>query len=176
MDEKILFYIFTSIALFAAGGVVFSKDLVREVLYLITLFIATAVIWLLLKAEFLAFLLILIYVGAVVILFLFIIMIFDLKLNSNDKQFNLFTIFGIIITSLLSGILIYVISLNDFNIKDFTTVITQITSSRAIIQFGELLFTKYLFPVAIAGLLLLAAIVAAIGLTIKERKKLRTTK
>jgi len=171
MYEKTFFYIFAGLALLTASGVVFSKNLVRAVLFLVIVFIATAVLWLLLKAEFLAVLLALIYIGAVLVLFLFVVMIFDIKANSNEKQFNLFVAVGISMAGMLASILIYVVAIHGFKLETNFAFAKQMVGQSELVHIGDLLFTKYLVPFEMAGVLLLTAIVAVIGLTMKDHKE-----
>lgn len=171
MIEKTFFYIFAGLALLAASGVIFSKNQVRSVLFLVTVFVATAALWLLLQAEFLAVLLALIYIGAVLILFLFIVMLFGSKTNSNEKRFNVFMAVGISMAGLLASILIYVVAIHGFKLEANFAFTKQIVGQSELVQIGDLLFTKYLVPFEMAGVLLLTAIVAVIGLTMKDHKE-----
>jgi NADH-quinone oxidoreductase subunit J len=169
MNEKLFFYIFASIALIAASGVICSKHLVKSMLWLVTTFIATAILWLLLKAEFLALMLALIYIGAVLVLFLFIIMLFDLNFYARDKKFSLIGTCGVIISVLLTGVLCYAIILQGFNNNGNVALIRSIKFNELLIL-SKLLFTEYLPQVEMVGILLLVAIVATISLTVKRTK------
>lgn len=170
MDEKAFFYIFSSLALLAASGVVVSKNLIRSVLFLILLFITTAALWLLLDAEFLSLLLALIYIGAVLVLFLFVIMIFDLNFQAKEQRFNWFEVLAVSMVGVLLGLLTYVVALQGFNLDSRLAVVGPMGHQSELVYMGELLFTKYLIPFEISGILLLVAIVAVVSLAVKDPK------
>lgn len=160
---SILFFVFMSVALLAACNVILIKNPVQAVLSLIVCFISTAGTWLLLDAEFLAWALILVYVGAVMVLFLFVVMMLDIRaLTSN---LGTWLPIGLIFTTALILFLFMLIQDDDFVLNKHGTALAyganDISNSKIL---GEYIFTKYLMQFEVAGIILLVAIIAAIGL------------
>lgn len=172
MDPKTgLFYFFSVVLLFAAFRVVTARNPVHAALYLVLSFFQASAIWMLLKAEFLSITLVLVYVGAVMVLFLFVVMMLDINIDTVRQGFwNHFpmaaTIGGLV--ALEMGTVI----LGGFRVGEpiAGTVPAVTDNTRAL---GILLYTEYLYPVQIAALILLVAIVAAIALTLRSRKDTR---
>ena len=162
MSVKIFFYLFASFALLAASGVVFTRHLVKAMLCLLLLFISTAILWLLIGAEFLALLLMLIYVGAVLVLFLFVVMVFDLHLPV--RKYNHFMLLGAVLAAFICGGIIYIIW-PGFAASSFTCIVDKQTQANEGAIIGKLLYSNYVVAFEMIGLLLLAAIIATIGLT-----------
>lgn len=168
MMQPWLFYPTATIALCAALGVITAKNPVRAVLFLILACFATAVIWVLLEAEFLAMVLILVYVGAVMVLFLFVVMMLDINLTMQVDRYSNWLFIGISLPVLLAVLLFHSIGPEDFNRAQasFFTVLGADYNNVAVL--AKTLFTQYLFHFEIAGIILLVAIVAAIGLVCRE--------
>jgi NADH-quinone oxidoreductase subunit J len=172
MDPKTgLFYFFSIVLLFAAFRVVTARNPVHAALYLVLSFFQASAIWMLLKAEFLSITLVLVYVGAVMVLFLFVVMMLDINIDTIRQGFwNHFpmaaTIGGLV--ALEMGTVI----LGGFRVGEPVVGAGPIAAdnTRAL---GILLYTDYLYPVQIAALILLVAIVAAIALTLRTRKDTR---
>ena len=169
--EAFLFYAFGASLLISGLGVTLLRNPVHCALLLVTAFISAAVIWLLLGAEFLAWVLILVYVGAVMVLFLFVVMMLDIKLERLKEGFwNYFPI-GIGVVLLLGGQLLVVINTEifKFNVAEkpkSAIVADDYSHAKAL---GEVLYTDYLLAFEIAAVVLLVAIVAAIALTMRRR-------
>lgn len=161
----ILFIIFASIAVLAALAVVLVKNPVHAVLSLIACFIATALVWLSLDAEFLAWTLILVYVGAVLVLFLFIVMMLDIRFATLRARFSRWLPVGIVITIGLVAMLLAFMAKDKFIPHEDVAVLAY---GKDNVQNAELLgnyiFTRYLAQFEVAGVILLVAIIAAIGL------------
>jgi NADH-quinone oxidoreductase subunit J len=166
MDARTgFFYLFSVVLLFAAGRVITARNPVHAVLYLMLAFSQAAAVWLLLKAEFLAITLVLVYLGAVMVLFLFIVMMLDIDIDRLRQGFwrhsALAATVGVIIALEMALVLI----------GGFPNVtpagIAPVENTRAL---GVLLYTEYLYTVEIAAVILVVAIVAAIALTLRERK------
>lgn len=158
-----IFWIFASIALLSAMSVIVAKNPVRAVLSLILTFSATAATWLCLDAEFLSLTLILVYVGAVMVLFLFVVMMLDIKFATADAKFTRWLPLGILLAFALfislAGILIKV------QITPQNPVVLAYGSDISnVALLGNLVFTEYLLQFEIAGVLLLVAVIAAIAL------------
>ncbi|MBM3376210.1 MAG: NADH-quinone oxidoreductase subunit J [Betaproteobacteria bacterium] len=162
-----LFYIFAAILVFAAVKVITARNPVHAALYLVLSFFTAAAIWLLLKAEFLAIALVLVYVGAVMVLFLFVVMMIDFDLARLRQGFwsNLKVALpvGILIIFEMSAVL-----LRSFKVPE--TAVPEITEPSNTRALGMVLYTEYFFAFQIAAVLLLLAMVAAIALTLRKRK------
>lgn len=160
-----VFYPFAILATLAAVMVVFAKNSVRAVLWLVLCFFATAVLWLLLEAEFLAITLVLVYVGAVMVLFLFVVMMLDVERAAVQAKFITYLPVGLLVAGSVIAGLIWALSSKSFS--EYTIVPSMDMTVNNIKLLGELLYTKYLFEFEVAGILLLVAIVSAISLTFR---------
>lgn len=163
MMHDILFYIFASIALLSAAFVIVAKNPVRAVLSLILCFAATAVTWMIMQAEFLAMILVLVYVGAVMVLFLFVVMMLDVNYATLKAQFTRWFPVSLALVAVLLAVIIS--SFTAVILKPGTNQISgySMQDSNAM-QLGKAVFENYLMQFEIAGVLLLVAIIAAIGL------------
>jgi NADH-quinone oxidoreductase subunit J len=170
-----LFYLFAAVLLFAAFRVITARNPVHAALYLVLAFFQAAAVWILLKAEFLAITLVLVYVGAVMVLFLFVVMMLDINLDSVRKgfwkHFPLAGSMGAIIALEMSYVL-----MGGFREPAKAAVAPVVAAGQAAVQvsntkeLGKLLYSAYLYPLEIAAVILLVAIIAAIALTLRERK------
>ena len=176
MDVKTgLFYLFAIVLLFAAFRVITARNPVYAALYLVLAFFQAAAVWILLKAEFLAITLVLVYVGAVMVLFLFVVMMLDINLDSVRKgfwkHFPLAGSMGAIIALEMSYVL-----MGGFREPAKAAAVPVVAAGQAAVQvsntkeLGKLLYSAYLYPLEIAAVILLVAIIAAIALTLRERK------
>jgi NADH-quinone oxidoreductase subunit J len=167
---EILFYAFSAVLIVAAVGVITARNPVHCALFLVWAFFNSAVIWLLLEAEFLAIVLMLVYVGAVMVLFLFVVMMLDVNIAKLREGFTRYAPLGILIAVLVVveiGSVVWVKSLGGAAPEAAASVAVEgYSNTRAL---GELLYTKYLYPFELAAMLLLVAIVAAIALTMRHR-------
>jgi NADH-quinone oxidoreductase subunit J len=167
---EILFYAFAAVLVVAAVGVITARNPVHCALFLVWAFFNSAVIWLLLEAEFLAIVLMLVYVGAVMVLFLFVVMMLDVNVAKMREGFTRYAPLGILIAALVVveiGSVVWVKSLGGATHEAAASVAVEgYSNTRAL---GELLYTKYLYPFELAAVLLLVAIVAAIALTMRHR-------
>ncbi len=161
----ILFMIFASIAVLSALTVVLVKNPVYAVLSLIACFIATSLVWLGLDAEFLAWTLILVYVGAVLVLFLFIVMMLDIRFATMRARFSRWLPVGIAITAALVAMLLAFIAKDKFIPNADVAILAYGKDNvRNAELLGNHIFTNYLAQFEVAGVILLVAIIAAIGL------------
>ncbi len=170
----IVFYVFASVLLFAAMRVISVKNPVHAALFLVLAFFSASALWMLLKAEFLAIALVLVYVGAVMVLFLFVVMMLDINFEELRKQFRSYLPVGLLVGAAVFVEMVLVLGLS-FNKKTGVTgttnaVVVDGSNTKAL---GIELFTKYVYAVEIAGVLLLVAIVAAIALTLRDRRETR---
>jgi NADH-quinone oxidoreductase subunit J len=167
---EILFYAFSAVLVVAAVGVITARNPVHCALFLVWAFFNSAVIWLLMEAEFLAIVLMLVYVGAVMVLFLFVVMMLDVNIAKMREGFTRYAPLGILIAALVVveiGSVVWVKSLGGAEPEAAASVAVEgYSNTRAL---GELLYTKYLYPFELAAVLLLVAIVAAIALTMRHR-------
>ena len=172
MDAKTgLFYVFAAVLLFAAFRVITARNPVHAALYLVLAFFQAAAVWILLKAEFLAITLVLVYVGAVMVLFLFVVMMLDINLDGVRKgfwkHFPLAGAVGAIIALEMS----YVLMGGFREPPQIASAAAQIGSQASNTkELGKILYSQYLYPLEIAAMILLVAIIAAIALTLRERK------
>ena len=171
MDIKTgLFYVFAALLLFAAFRVITARNPVHAALFLVLAFFQAAAIWILLKAEFLAITLVLVYVGAVMVLFLFVIMMLDINIDSMRqgfwKHFPLAAGIGALIALEMGVVLMGGFRLSE-GPQTPEVLAAQAENTKAL---GVLLYTKYIYPMEVAAVLLLVGIVAAIALTLRERK------
>ena len=167
--EKFLFYVFALTAVLASLGVIGSRNPVRAALFLVLAFVATAGVWLLLQAEFLGIVLILVYVGAVMVLFLFVIMMLDINLTPLKEGFARYLPIGIVVALVVLAEMAMVLNPTFFGLENFPSPVALAATDSNPKMLGQLLFTEYLFAFELAAVLLLLSIVAAIVLTLRRR-------
>jgi NADH-quinone oxidoreductase subunit J len=165
----ILFYVFATILVVAALAVIVARNPVYCALSLVLCFVTSAALWLLMEAEFLAIVLVLVYVGAVMVLFLFVVMMLDINLEELRSGFTRFAWLGwitagVIVLEIAGAVLTKRLGL------DVTRGAAAVAADYSNTQeLGALLYTRYAYPFEIAAMLLLVAIVAAIALTLRAR-------
>jgi len=169
-----LFYLFSAVMLFAAFRVITASNTVHAALYLVLAFFQASGLWMLLKAEFLSITLVLVYVGAVMVLFLFVVMMLDVNIESLRRgfwrHFPVAATMGALIALELAAVL-----MGGFRstqpIATFansaTDPLAQASNTK---ELGILIYTQYLYPLEVAAVILLVAIIAAIALTLRSRK------
>jgi NADH-quinone oxidoreductase subunit J len=170
--STILFYVFAAILLAAALGVITSRNPVHAVLYLVFAFVQSAVLWLLLEAEFLAIVLVLVYVGAVMVLFLFVVMMLDVNVEQLRKGFTRYLPLGIVVALVVVIEIANVIWFRSEGIA-FVTPAPRPSDYSNTQELGAVLYTEHVYAFEIAAMLLLLAIVAAITLTMRKRPGLK---
>ncbi len=166
--ESIVFYIFAAILVFAGLRVITARNPVHAALFLVLAFVTSSAIWLLLRAEFLAITLVLVYVGAVMVLFLFVVMMLDINLDKLREGFWSYLPLGALVGIAIAvemGLLLWV----NFSgvAPDMPEVPANYSNTKAL---GNVLYTDYVYPFELAAVLLLVAIIAAIALTMRKRK------
>jgi NADH-quinone oxidoreductase subunit J len=163
------FYFFAALTVFAASRVVTARNPVHSALFLVLTFVSAAAIWLLLQAEFLAIVLVLVYVGAVMVLFLFVVMMLDINVDQVRhgfwKTLPVALFVGVAIVIELS--LVLWVQFGPVKSADAPALPANYSNTAAL---GHLLYTDYIYPLEIAGVILLVAMVAAIALTLRHRK------
>ena len=174
MDVKTgLFYVFSAVLLFAAFRVITARNPVHAALFLVLAFFQAAMVWMLLKAEFLSITLVLVYVGAVMVLFLFVVMMLDINVDSVRqgfwKHFPLAALVGVLIALEMAAVLMGGFRVNEEPLAAATLgqATAELSNTR---ELGKLLYTQYIYPLEIAGAILLVAMIAAIALTLRQRK------
>jgi NADH-quinone oxidoreductase subunit J len=172
--QILLFYVFAAVLIGAALGVIFSRNPVYAVLFLVLAFFQSAVLWLLAEAEFLAIVLVLVYVGAVMVLFLFVVMMLDITVEKIRGGFTRYAPIGLLITGLMVVELVQVIWLRSSvgtATPGFRPTSEGYSNTEAL---GAILYTDHAYAFEIAAVILLLAIVAAISLTMRRRPGLKT--
>jgi NADH-quinone oxidoreductase subunit J len=167
--ELIIFYLFSIFLIISSTSVVISNNPVKSAIYLVFSFFCSAVLWLLLGAEFLSVILILVYVGAVMVLFLFVVMMLDINLSESTGGFVKYLNEGIFVFIIMAALLILFFQ-NQFadTNKNIITEINIISDSNTK-NLGYILYTEYILAFEIAGVILLLGIISAITLTHKKK-------
>jgi len=173
MFTTFLFYALSTVLLASAVGVITVRNPVFAVLCLILAFVTSAVLWLLLEAEFLAVVLVLVYVGAVMVLFLFVVMMLDINTATLREGFLRYAPVGAIVAGVIVLELAYVIWFRSEGLPDGSPLVPRDAAYSSTEQLGQVLYTQYLYPFELAAMLLLLAIVAAILLTMRSRPNLK---
>src|SRR3990167_8424509 len=167
----IIFYFFATIAIVSAISVITVRHPVRSVLSLVITFFAMASIWMILQAEFLSLILLLVYVGAVMTLFLFVVMMVSVRQEVKQTGFVRYLPFVTLIVVLVVGLIIIGIGPERFDLVHYPAPASAAANYNNITQLGSILYTEYAYPFEIAGVVLLAAIIAAI--TLAHRRPVR---
>ncbi len=166
--EQIIFYLFAGVLVAAAVSVVTVRNPVYAALFLILAFFSSSAIWIMLEAEFLGVVLILVYVGAVMVLFLFVIMMLDINIDILREGFIRYLPVGLLVAVAVAAEMIFV--LNSDLIQNMTAPIRKPADYSNTEALGVILYTEYVYPFEIAAVILLVAIIAAIVLTHRKRK------
>jgi NADH-quinone oxidoreductase subunit J len=178
-STSVLFYVFAAVLLVAAFCVITARSTVHAALYLVLAFFTASCLWMMLRAEFLAITLVLVYVGAVMVLFLFVVMMLDINTDSLRQGFwkhlPLAGVVGSVIALemalvLMRGFKVQEPVVNSTAVLGAASKVVDVGNTKLL---GIELYTDYLYPVQLAAVLLLVAIIAAIALTLRERKDSR---
>jgi NADH-quinone oxidoreductase subunit J len=170
MIVNVLFYVFGAIIVLTALGVITARNPVHCALFLVAAFLNSAVIWLLLQAEFLALTLIVVYVGAVMVLWLFVVMMLDVDVEKLRQGFTRYAPLGALIALIVVAQIGLVVYVRKLGLEDAAAAVVKRPEGYSNTQeLGHLLYTQYLYPFEIAAVILLVAIVAAITLTMRDR-------
>jgi NADH-quinone oxidoreductase subunit J len=172
--KTLLFYMFAAVLLMSAVRVVTARNPVHAVLFLVLAFFNAGGIWLLLDAEFLAIALIMVYVGAVMVLFLFVVMMLDINIESMRRGFWNYLPLGGLVGLVIVMEMGTVLSGRYFNLDSLpnTTAPAGYSNTK---ELGRILYTDYAYPFELASVILLVAIIAAVVLTHRQRKDTKTT-
>ena len=168
--QQLVFYFFAAVLVFAATMVITVRNPVKAALFLVLAFFNAAALWLLLEAEFLAIVLVLVYVGAVMVLFLFVVMMLDINLVPLREGFGEYLPIGGFVAVLLVLEMAIILSAEKFGLQHLPQPIGHTAEYSNTRELGRLLYTDYVYAFEIAALILLVAIIAAIALTMRKRK------
>jgi NADH-quinone oxidoreductase subunit J len=173
MLVEVLFYIFGTILVLSALGVIISRNPVYSALSLVLCFVTSAAVWLLIEAEFLAVVLVLVYVGAVMVLFLFVVMMLDINLEELRAGFTRYAWLGALIAISVVVEIVGVVWVRGVGIDVSKGPVPTAVDYSNTLELGRVMYTKYAYPFELAAVLLLVAIVAAISLTLRRRPGLK---
>ena len=176
-----LFYFFAAVLLFASFRVITAGSTVHAALYLVLAFANAAVIWMLLRAEFLAIALVLVYLGAVMVLFLFVVMMLDIRIDTVRrgfwKHFPLAALVGALVAFEMAAVL-----MTGFRgVEEPKAAAALVNAAGQVLPYsntqalGKLMYSEYLYPVEIAAVILLVAMISAIALTLRQRKDVKAS-
>lgn len=171
--EPIIFLALATLLVIAAGAVVTLRNPVHAAMSLVLTFFTSAMLWILLRAEFLGITLVLVYVGAVMVLFLFVVMMLDINVAPLREGFARYLPVGILVAAIMAAEMIAVLGSRHFGLDKFAAPPAVIEGSNTE-ALGRLLYTDYVYPFEIAAVILLVAIIAAIALTHRRREGIKT--
>lgn len=169
--QDIVFYTLAIILLIAALRVITTRNPVYAALYLVLAFFTAAGIWLLLQAEFLAIALVLVYVGAVMVLFLFVVMMLDINLDKLREGFWKALPIALPVGGLMAVEMVLIVGVRNFGADKVLAPVAKPADYSNTAELGRVLYTDYLLAFELASVVLLVAIVAAIALTLRERRE-----
>lgn len=172
--EKFVFWVLAAILVFAAFRVITVRNPVHAALHLVLAFFTSAGLWLLLEAEFLAITLVLVYVGAVMVLFLFVVMMLDINLAPLREGFAKYLPVGMVVSGLIVIEMALVVGAQNFGLDKVASPEPKPADYSNTEALGKVLYTDYVYPFEIAAVILLVAIIAAIALTLRRREGTKT--
>ena len=173
MLVEILFWFFASVLVVSALGVIMVKNPVHAAMLLVLCFFTSANIWLLIEAEFLAVVLVLVYVGAVMVLFLFVVMMLDINVEAMRARVTRYAVAGGIVAGIVVFEIVSVVWTRSMGIDVTNGAQMKPAGYSNTAELGKMLYTDYVYPFELAAVLLLIAIVAAISLTMRKRPGLK---
>jgi NADH-quinone oxidoreductase subunit J len=169
MIVNLLFYLFGAVLVLAAVGVITARNPVHCALFLVLAFLNSAAIWLLLEAEFLAVTLVVVYVGAVMVLWLFVVMMMDIDVAKLRQGFTRYAPLGALVALIVMAQIGLVVWVRHLGLSEGPPPAPEPAGYSNTAELGHLLYTQYLYPFEVAAVILLVAIVAAITLTMRKR-------
>ena len=171
--QLLIFYFFATIMVLAAASVITVRNPVHAALLLVLTFFSSAGLWLLMEAEFLGIVLVLVYVGAVMVLFLFVVMMLDINVSRMREGFIKLLPLGILVAVVMAVQMMVVVGAKIFKINPPAPTPVGYSNTKAL---GNVLYTEYVYAFEIAAMILLVAIVAAIALTLRRRPETKYQK
>ncbi len=169
MVESVIFYIFAISTVTTATAVVTVKNPVHAALFLVLTFFTSAIIWMTLEAEFLAITLVLVYVGAVMVLFVFVVMMLDINIARLREGFVRYLPLGLLVALVMLGLMVSVVTSDVFVIDLASEPAPKPADYSNTEALGGVLYTEHVFAFEVAAVILLVAIIAAIALTMRKR-------
>ena len=166
----VLFYLLAAVLVIAAFRVITARSPVTAVMHLILAFANAAMLWMLLGAEFLALLLVLVYVGAVMVLFLFVVMMLDIRIDALRGGLKTYLPLGLVIGLVMVVEMAFVLGSTWYGAGPQAPVAGDYNNARAL---GELMYTQYVYAIEVGAALLLVGMVAAIALTLRRRRDVK---
>jgi len=167
--ESLIFYIFSAILIASALAVITVRNPVHAVLFLVLTFFTCAAIWLMMEAEFLAITLVLVYVGAVMVLFLFVVMMLDINISVLREGFVKNAYVGVPVALIIMFEMIAVVGGQHFGLDRFMAPVGHAANYSNTKALGRVLYTDYVYAFELAAVVLVVAIIAAIALTLRRR-------
>jgi NADH-quinone oxidoreductase subunit J len=167
--ERFIFYFFSAVLVFAAVRVITVRNPVHAVLHLVLAFFTCAGLWLMLEAEFLAITLVLVYVGAVMVLFLFVVMMLDINVSPLREGFIKYLPVGLSVAAIIVIEMFLVVRARNFGADAVAIPVRHGADYSNTRELGSVLYTDYVYPFEIAAVILLVAMIAAIALTMRRR-------
>lgn len=164
--QTTVFYFFSGILVFSALAMITVRNPVHAALFLVLAFFTSGALWLLLEAEFLGIVLVLVYVGAVMVLFLFVVMMLDINIAKMRAGYAKYLPVGLLVGAAMAAEMIIILTKTNFEHAQANAKPADYSNTQ---ELGKLLFTEYVYPFEIAGVILLVAIIAAITLTMRKR-------
>ena len=171
MIETVIFYVFAIATVVSATAVVTVRNPVHAVLFLVLTFFTSAIIWMSLEAEFLAITLVLVYVGAVMVLFIFVVMMLDINVARLREGFVRYLPLGLLVAAIMLGLMLSVVTSDVFVLEAGSEPAPRPADYSNTKALGGVLYTDYVFAFEIAAVILLVAIIAAISLTMRKRSQ-----
>ena len=176
MVEQVVFYAFSALVIAMGALVITVRNPVHAALALVVAFFGSAGLWMLLEAEFLAIALVLVYVGAVMVLFLFVVMMLDINLTVLREGFARYVPVAIVFAVLMLASLALMVGPTHFGLDKFPAPAAAAADYNNTQQLGRLMFSQYILPFEAAAVLLLVAIIAAIALTLRSSRQTKAPK
>ncbi|HSN17140.1 MAG TPA: NADH-quinone oxidoreductase subunit J [Gammaproteobacteria bacterium] len=173
MVQEVIFGVLAALVVGSALGVITARNPVHAVLFLVLAFVGSAGLWILMEAEFLGIVLVLVYVGAVMVLFLFVVMMLDIHVATLRSGMARYAPIGILVALVMLGEIGYVVWSRKLGVT-FGTPLEHGADYSNTRELGDLIYTSYAFPFEIAAVILLVGIVAAIALTLRRRENTRS--
>lgn len=174
--QQLVFYTFSTLAIMSAIMVIASHNPVKAVLFLVFSFFCMSGLWMLLESEFLSIVLVLVYVGAVMVLFLFVVMMLDIEVDDLKKPFVKHWPIGLLIAAIMVSLMVMIVGKQHFGLDQVPAPAPLPKDFSQVKALATLLYSNYLLPFEIAGVILLVAMIAAIGLTFRGPRDSKTQK
>ena len=172
--QDIIFYFFSTVLVLAALGVITARNPVHAALLLVLAFFTSSGLWLLLEAEFLAITLVLVYVGAVMVLFLFVVMMLDINIDRLREGFLKWFPFGALLALVMAAEMAMVLMGKQFGLEEMPAPPSRDADYSNTKELGRLIYTEYVYAFELAAVILLVAIVAAIALSLRHRTGIKS--